>query len=187
MDHNAHPMSANTDPWIAAGYSAFAQEGPAGIRVEQLARAIGKSKSSFYHHFADPEIFTDRLLEHHLQRSTHIAQRLLQCAHMDPDVLHLFLDVKEDILFQRQLRIHRNKPAFQRCIERAHAPVEAALLAPWTHALGLSAQPALAQAMLTLVVDNFYLRATPDTFHLEGLRAYLTEIQRMVGGMPGTT
>lgn len=39
--------------------------------------------------------------------------------------------------------------------------------------------------MLTLVVDNFYLRLTADTLDQNWLRGYLGEIRGMVVGMAG--
>lgn len=174
-----------TRPWIETGYGIFAHEGPAGLRIEYIARIIGKSKSSFYHHFADLEIFTDLLLEQHLQRSADIAQRMRQCQRLEPDMLDLLVSVKEDILFQRQLRIHRQVPAFGRCIAQAHGPIEEALLGLWSQALGLASRPQLARAMLKLVVDNFYLRITSDTLDQAWLRGYLDEIRGMVAGMGG--
>ncbi|NQZ48466.1 MAG: TetR/AcrR family transcriptional regulator, partial [Erythrobacter sp.] len=61
-------------PWIKAGYTLFAEEGPQGLKVEVIARRVNKSKSSFYHHFADLEVFTEFLLDHHLKQSAHLAE-----------------------------------------------------------------------------------------------------------------
>ncbi|MEM7514864.1 MAG: TetR/AcrR family transcriptional regulator, partial [Bacteroidota bacterium] len=58
-------MEKLIEPWLKAGYDIFSQEGPGGLKVERLARIVGKSKSSFYHHFADLEIYTSFLLEYH--------------------------------------------------------------------------------------------------------------------------
>ncbi len=173
-------ISENNRSWIDVGYAAFAEEGPKGLRIESFARRIGKSKSSFYHHFADLELFTELLLQQHLERAADIAQRMRQCERMDPDMLDLFLSVRSDILFQRQLRIHRDKVAFRNCFEQAHAPIEEALLSVWTQALDLQGRDALARGMLRLVVENFYLRVTDDTLSRAWLIAYLTEIQAMV-------
>lgn len=41
------------DDWIAAGFRALAGEGPAGIRVEAIARDLAATKGSFYWHFRD--------------------------------------------------------------------------------------------------------------------------------------
>jgi len=48
--------------WIENGYKAFAYEGPTSFKVERLAKATNKNKSSFYHFFGDMEVFTNKLL-----------------------------------------------------------------------------------------------------------------------------
>lgn len=52
-------------PWVEAGYQLFAEHGPKGLKVEVIARHVKKSKSSFYHHFSDLEVFTEELLFFH--------------------------------------------------------------------------------------------------------------------------
>lgn len=178
-------INANNRSWIEAAYAAFALEGPEGLRIESLARDVGKSRSSFYHHFADLEIFTDLLLEQHLAQANDIAERMLQCERMDPDMLELLLVVRTDILFHRQLRIHRDVKAYRQCFELAHAPIEKALLGLWSQALDLQGRDALAHAMLQLVVENFYLRVTDETMSREWLLNYLEEIRAMVATMSG--
>jgi AcrR family transcriptional regulator len=41
------------DDWVAAAYERFREEGLGGVRVEAVARDLGTTKGSFYHHFAD--------------------------------------------------------------------------------------------------------------------------------------
>ena len=60
-------MADVKQPWIEIGYKTFAKLGPDGLKIEALARAVGKSKSSFYHLFATLEIFQRALLIHHLE------------------------------------------------------------------------------------------------------------------------
>ncbi len=50
-------MTENKDIWIKTGYEIFALSGENGLKIEVLAKKVGISKSSFYHHFADLEIF----------------------------------------------------------------------------------------------------------------------------------
>lgn len=64
----------NMQPWILAGYELFAIDGPTGLKVEVISRKVNKSKSSFYHHFADLEVFTEYLLNYHMERAKAIAQ-----------------------------------------------------------------------------------------------------------------
>lgn len=174
-------MNSNTEkPWIEAGYKTFAREGLSGLKVEKLARLVQKSKSSFYHLFADVEIFTDCLLEYHIVRGKAIAEEAKCCKTMVPDMIALLLTLHDDLLFNRQLRIHRNNPDFKRTFELAHKPVEAALFSIWTASLGLEEKPHLARIILSLIIDNFYLRLTEETLTESWLIAYLAEIQMMV-------
>ena len=61
--------------WIKKGYEIFAISGQNGLKIEPLAKTVGKSKSSFYHHFTDLELFTDYLLKHHIKQSYLIAKK----------------------------------------------------------------------------------------------------------------
>lgn len=65
-------------------------------------------KSPFYHHFADLEVFIQILLKHHLERAKMIADKERLCKNVVPDLLRLLVEVKSDLLFNRQLRINRN-------------------------------------------------------------------------------
>ena len=40
--------------WTDAALEAMAEQGTAGVNVEQLARRLGATKGSFYHHFREP-------------------------------------------------------------------------------------------------------------------------------------
>lgn len=43
--------------WIALGVDLLRREGPAGLSIERLTAAAGKTRGSFYHHFADRDRF----------------------------------------------------------------------------------------------------------------------------------
>ncbi|WP_035726927.1 TetR/AcrR family transcriptional regulator [Eisenibacter elegans] len=184
-------MSPTTPPpdsqlvWLQAAYQCFAAEGPAGLKVERLAKLAAKSKSSFYHHFVDTEVFLEALLDYHLVQARRIAIEAAACQRMVPDVVEMLLRARTDILFNRQLRVHRSVEAFRRCFQTAHEPIEEGFLAVWAQALGLAERPALARMMLNLTVENFYLRITPENLCQEWLLEYLGEIQVMVRGLTG--
>ncbi len=107
-------MSANQKIWIHTGYDIFAVAGPMGIKVEDLARRVGISKSSFYHHFADLEVFMGFLLTHHLQQSKIIAVKEKSVQNIDPELIHVLLEHKADLLFNRQLRINKQTQCFEK-------------------------------------------------------------------------
>lgn len=174
---------ANKTQWIEIGYELFSKEGPKGLKVELLARKAGKSKSSFYHHFGDLELFTDSLLQYHLERSIVISKQAASCQNMVPDLLNLLLSVKSDILFDRQLRIHRDVLEFKKCFEKASGQVEDAFLNIWSDSLGLGDKTYLARIILNLTVENFYLSVTDENINSEWLVNYLKEIHFMVREM----
>jgi len=171
------------DPWIKIGYDLFAHEGPNGLKIEILARKVAKNKSSFYHHFADLEVFTDQLLAYHLVQSKTIALQAKGCKQIDPDLIHLLISAKTDILFNRHLRVHRDNAVFKKCFLEANQPVEEALLPIWTAALGLNTKKNLAKIILNLTIENFYLEVTDNNLTYEWLVSYFDEIKKMVLAM----
>lgn len=171
-----HPQQ----PWIDSGYELFAKEGPSGLKVERLARLVNKSKSSFYHHFADLEVFTELLLQTHLERSERLVERERQCVRLVPDLLLVLVDARTDLLFNRQLRVHRDRPDFRRCFERTSRDVGEAMGAIWAEALHLEDNSHLAQVVLNLVLENFYLQLTEENLTYEWLLAYVNGLRSMV-------
>ena len=173
-------MTSHTQPWITAGYELFAAEGPQGLKVERMAQTVGISKSSFYHHFADLEVFTEFLLKQHLDRSKEIAELERRCKNVIPELVEVILSVKLDLFFNRQLRIHRNVPQFKACFEASSQEVGEAIIGIWAEALGLQDNSHLAQMVLALSMENFYLQITPQTLTYEWLEEYVLGLQHMV-------
>lgn len=170
----------NAQAWILAGYELFAAEGPKGLRVEVMARGVGKSKSSFYHHFADLECFIEVLLAHHHDRAMLIAGRERLCNNVVPELLNVLLEVKQDLLFNRQLRIHRAGINYKDCFEKSSRHVAEAILPVWAKMLGLNDNSRLARMVLNLSIENFYLQITHETLNYDWLLTYVGELKRMV-------
>jgi len=164
-------------PWIEAGYEIFSLQGPEALKIEKIARRVGISKSSFYHHFADMEIYREKLLGYHLERACRLAEKAKLCKAVVPDLLHAFLEMKQDLLFNRQLRIHRTNMAFLLCFERAHTVVQDEFIGIWAEMLGLKDQPRIAQNILNVATDLFYQRMTNDNLTYDWLVAFIDEIK----------
>jgi AcrR family transcriptional regulator len=170
-------------PWLQIAYQRFAHEGPTGLKVEVLAKAVGKSKSSFYHLFADVEVFTEALLAYHLERARLIAERERACQNVVPELLHVLVEFKEDLLFSRQLRVHRQVPAFKHCFEKVNQMVGDAFLDVWAASLDLSEQRHLAREVLALALENFYLQITPNNLNYDWLLQYFSQLRSTVRGL----
>jgi hypothetical protein len=100
-----------------------------------------------------------------------------------PDVFEVLYEFKEDAFFNRQLRINRHIESYKLCFEKAHKPIEDALIKFWPEAIGLDDKPHLARMILNLTVENFYLRLTDETFTEQGLKSYLDEIRAIAKEM----
>ena len=166
--------------WIEVGYGLFAAAGPQGLKVEVMARRVGKSKSSFYHHFADLECFVELLLASHHDRALVIADRERQCTNVVPELLNVLLDVKQDLLFNRQLRIHRADKNCEACFAKSSRPVAEAILPVWADMLGLGDNSGLARMVLNLSIENFYLQITDETLTYDWLLTYVSGLKIMV-------
>jgi AcrR family transcriptional regulator len=167
-------------PWILEGYKIFSKDGLNGLKIEVISRKIKKSKSSFYHLFADIECFTEELLTFHLERAKIIAERERACNSIDPALINLFLDVKQDLLFNRQLRVNRSNTAFKQCFEKANQLVGNAFLEVWAKEIGLENKLKLAEIFFGLVLENFYLQLTDDSFTYHWFSDYFSKIRLMV-------
>jgi AcrR family transcriptional regulator len=166
--------------WIHCGYEIFSKEGPKGLKIEVIARQVKKSKSSFYHHFADLDLFTETLLNYHLERAKIIAVKESHCKNVIPELLNTLLEVKQDLLFNRQLRINRNVTLFKECFEKSSKEVGEAILGIWAETLCLSENSNLAAIVLNLSIENFYLQITKETLTYDWLESYVNNLQNMV-------
>lgn len=167
-------------PWILEGYELFANKGPKSLKVEVMAKKIGKSKSSFYHHFIDMELFIEALLNVHLERARIIGQRERECKSVDPELFELLIEVKEDLLFSRQLRINRSVESYKECFEKVNEIIGDAIVIIWSEAIGLEYNSNVAKLILDLSLENFYLQITPETLSYKWLKEYMEKVKTMV-------
>lgn len=178
METSTKKMKTNTEqPWIEAGYEIFAKDGPNGLKVEHIAKKINISKSSFYHLFVDMELFQEKLLEYHLEKARNMSEQSKNCTAIVPDILNLFLENKNALLFNRQLCIHRNNQLFQTYSEKAIAIVENTYFDKWVELLGLHTQQHIAKNILKIYTDNFLLRISNETLTYDWLLSLLDEIK----------
>jgi AcrR family transcriptional regulator len=165
--------------WIEIGYRFFAYEGPGGLKIERLAKEVGKNKSSFYHLFADIEVYTERLLTFHLHQAKIIAEKESNSEN-ERELIDVILEHKIDLLFNRQLRVHREKKEFENCFNKTNQISVPAILPVWKKTIGLSENTSLAQMVLTLSLENFYLQITDETLNESWLKTYFSNIRQMV-------
>jgi AcrR family transcriptional regulator len=170
-------ITAIEQPWILAGYELFASGGPHDLKIEKIARKVGISKSSFYHHFATLAIFQEKLMAYHLDYAKEVAERTRECKTMIPDFVHLLEELRLYVFFNRQLRIHKKNIAFQVCYEHAVSLVVKALNPLWSQMMGLTHEPDISRNVLKVATDLFYHRINVENYNYEWAESFLHEFK----------
>ncbi len=172
-------MKAVEKPWIENGYRIFAYDGPKELKIERIAKAIGKNKSSFYHLFADLEVFNLRLLEYHFEMAGEMVAKEAK-ANSEEELVNVLVEHKLDLLFNRQLRVHRENPDFDKCFNRINELFLPTSIPLWKKIIGLPENNALAGMVLQLSLENFFIQITDETLNKNWLHEYFAGIRQMV-------
>ena len=165
--------------WIEAGYQTFAFDGPYSLRIEKLAKIVQKNKSSFYHFFSDLEEFTKRLLDFHLIQVKVMSDKE-SIAQNEKELTQIILEHKLDLLFNRQLRIHRDQKDFQACFIKTNEISLPGFMPIWKKIIDLDESTQLAQLVLMLSLENFFIQITENTLNVTWIAAYFDKIREMV-------
>lgn len=162
--------------WIEEGYALFAEGGLATLKIERLAKRVHKSKSSFYHHFANLEIFVDELLDVHMLHSKQIALKEKHAKNIHPELIQILLEHKTDIFFNQQLRFNKSVKVFEASLQKSNQLIFDAFIEVWLKDLKLNLSVSQIEGIFSLALDNFFLQIHPQTFTLDWLRAYFDQL-----------
>ncbi len=169
----------NKEIWIEKGYEIFALKGQDGLKIEPLAKIVGKSKSSFYHHFADLELFIDLLLKYHITQSFIIADKEQQSSNIEPDLINTLLEHRTDLLFNRQLRINQNIKSYSDALIQSNKIVGDAFVNAWVRDLSLPLSKKQIEGIFTLALENFFLQINDGNLNFKWLSEYFTNLKRI--------
>lgn len=165
--------------WLNKGYELFAIEGPAALKVENMSRIIGVSKSSFYHHFPDKELFIQALMNRHLKQSAVLAAKELAVNKIDPELIDILLEHRIDLLFSRQLRFNQQYSLYCETLQQSNLIVGTEFIAVWRKDLQLQLTMAQLSGLFELALENFFLQLHPDNMNREWLTAYFQNLKRI--------
>lgn len=93
---------AKTD-WLALGLAAVAEGGPPALTIDALTRRAGKTRGSFYAHFADMAGFLAALADHWRERYT---TRLIETANAQRGAARR-LDCLNELAFRLNPRVEQ--------------------------------------------------------------------------------
>jgi AcrR family transcriptional regulator len=172
-------MKLNEEIWIVSGYETFALYGESGLKVEGLAKKVGISKSSFYHHFSDLEIFMDLLMETHLENAKTISKKENQATQINPELINILVDHKMDLLFNRQLRINQQKPIYLSVLQKSNEIIGKDFIRLWMSDLKLNLNQKQVESLFELALENFYLQINHDNLNFNWLEMYFENLKRI--------
>ncbi|MDX2071111.1 MAG: TetR/AcrR family transcriptional regulator [Haliscomenobacter sp.] len=172
-------MTENKDIWIKFGYEVFAVSGENGLKIETLAKKVGISKSSFYHHFADLEIFVEYLLKHHLQQSQGMADKEKSAKNIDPELINILVEHKIDLLFNRQLRINQQHQHYKETLGKSNQIIGNEFVKLWAKDLNLNLSQGQLESLFELALENFYLQINAENLNPTWLSAYFNNLKRI--------
>ncbi|GMQ30274.1 TetR/AcrR family transcriptional regulator [Algoriphagus confluentis] len=165
--------------WLSIGYQLVAESGFQALKVEPLAQEVGISKSSFYHHFADLEVFTEALLDHHLNQAKVMAEKEKKAQSIDPELIEILLEHQLDLLFHRQLKFQQNRKDFASTIQKANEFIGEELLMLWIRDLNLPLTQKQLAGVFDLAMENFFLQANAKNLNEVWLRGFFEQLRKI--------
>lgn len=172
-------MTEKEEIWVVKGYETFALFGENALKIEQLAKQVGISKSSFYHHFADLDIFIGRLLQHHLKNSTIIAEKEKLATSINPELINILLEHKTDLLFNRQLRINSHKPNYRDTLMRSNYIIGKDFINLWLTDTKLNITKQQSEGLFELAWENFFLQINSENMNKKWFETYFENLKRI--------
>jgi AcrR family transcriptional regulator len=164
-------MGKGKEQWITAGYTEFAKYGPEGKNIDRLATLVGKSRSSFYHNFADQDGYEEALFHHHQKLTHQLAEEIAPLENMFPQYAIIISRYRDWMFFHREMFLlqHRDKK-YKEVFERTVAVTGGKAAKLWCKEAGLCNVPhAKMMRFFNTVREAFFTRIeynsfTPETF-----------------------
>lgn len=170
------------DRWLSEGVEVLREEGPAGLRIDRLARRLGLTKGSFHHHFAGAPDYRRALLAHCcVQADAAIADARRRLAGLSGADLAPSLPALADALHDRPLDVALRGWAVEDADARsAVAAIDGARLAfleeLWTGALGDPAAARIAALVPHLVTVGASVSPAVRDDELDGVFRLLARL-----------
>ncbi len=178
-------MSESRNLWIQAGYRMTAEVGFEKLKIEKLAKQVGKPKSSFYYLFVDLENFIQQLYDYHFQSCLLLADKEKQASTIDPELIAILVEHRIDLLFNKQLRMIRMNPMIQSLIGKIDSIILIPFLSIWKKDILLNLTDNQWNNLFSLALENFYLQIHSDNLNENWLSEYFFKLKTTIHGIAG--
>lgn len=172
-------MTDAKENWIKIGYEIFAISGENGLKIEVLAKKIGISKSSFYHHFAEIDLFIEQLLFYHLKQSAIMAEKEKAANTIHPELICILIEHRMDLLFNRQLRFNQHIEHYKTTLLKSNQIIGNEFVKLWAKDLNLTLSQKQLEGLFELAVENFFLQINHENLHFDWLKLYFENLRKI--------
>lgn len=165
--------------WIQTGYDLCSNSGFESLKIEQLANKVGISKSSFYHHFSDLERFKEVLFEYHIDRCRILRNKEEACHNIEPELVDALIEHKTDLLFHKQLRMHRNQEGISKVLDMANQILGNYAVMLWAKAINLELSTHQLEGLFEIATDDFYMKIDKNNLDRNFLISYFNNLSQI--------
>jgi AcrR family transcriptional regulator len=169
----------NKEIWIKTGYETFALCGQNGLKIEPLAKKVGISKSSFYHHFADLKCFLENLFNYHLQMCLILAEKERNCKSLHSELINVLIEHRVDLLFNRQLRINKNDKRIKETLIKSDKLLGNYAIMLWAKEINVKLTRTQLEGIFEMATDDFYMQINEDNLNFEHLSNYFINLSNI--------
>ncbi|WP_321372875.1 TetR/AcrR family transcriptional regulator [uncultured Draconibacterium sp.] len=168
--------------WLNEGYKQFAKYGPDKLSINNISRAVGLSRASFYHYFGEVNIFIDELLEMHWNISEEFKETgKKRCKNLIPDLYNLLAEYPIPLQFGLQLFHHRHQPQLNLLFIKSYEAISQAFaLELFAKSLKLNACDVTVSDLWITVGEAWYSRIDPEDLSSITLQRHAKEILHTV-------
>jgi len=170
-------------PWLEAGYDLFIREGNYNIKIEQLARVLGRNKSAFYHFFGNREAYIEFLFNYHMTKVDSLVDGIKGINQYDPQYIDLLIKHHNIILFNSQLIKNCHIKFCEITLQEINARIDECILPIWSKHVGLEHDPDLSRRYHAIIRDYMYIRLTPELFQYDFISALASEAKLIISGL----
>jgi len=176
------------EQWLEQGYQDFALNGPDNLSINLIGREIGASRSSFYHHFAEIDIFIDELLEMHWSIClAYIEAGKASCKTLIPDLYDLLATYPIPLQFSRQLFRHRHIPRFNYLFAKTYdLSWDAFVMDLFSRHMNLQEPHGDLKQLFVTLGEAWYSRLDPKDLSAATLRQHAEDILKDLSNFIGS-
>ncbi len=170
------------EKWLEEGYKQFAAYGPEILSINNISKAIGASRASFYHHFGDTEVFIDELLTMHWNIAVDFSREGKDCCtQLFPDFYDYLARFPVPLQFSLQLFRHRTNPTYNFLFIKAYElTAKSILLDLFAQECNLEQPPNELLKLWITVGEAWYSRLNPEDLSASTLQKHAKEILNTV-------